>query len=330
MTKPAISWSFPNLDPSVAPGLNGELDARHAGACSIIESASRYHLFYWGIGSDGVYRIGRAMSSVDSPNDWQPGGSILQSQPDIDYNSVGPSFPEVVVVNDDEWLLYFGAWGGKRDDGKLPNRTGAAASHDGGKTWEYVKDEPVISLDQNYDCSGTGSVSVLYEAGLFRMYYTAIGEYFEKPVGVQTGHGDFIPRIGIGYAESENGIEWHKPYDELMVAPRGFGTEPYEYISSKPCVIREESGYRMWLSTFGTAYRIRSLVSTDGLHWNWNPSGIDGEFGIGAKGAFDDHQRSYACVIRHQEEYRCWYTGNGFGRSGMGYAVGRGKKDLRP
>ncbi|MDP6112125.1 MAG: hypothetical protein QGG53_09695 [Planctomycetota bacterium] len=318
-----IQWSIPSPQPSLAPGLNADLDARHAGACSVIELDAEYHIYYWGIGTDGIYRICRAVSTVDAPNEWQPRGSILQSQPNLDYNSVGPSFPEVVIVNDDYWLLYFGAWGSSRDDGKLPNRTGVAASDDGGETWAYIRDEPVIPLDRHCDCSGTGSVSVLVENGLFRMYYTSIGEYFDRPEGVKTGHGDVIPRIGIAYAESEDGIEWHKPYGELMVAPRGFDTEPYEYISSKPCVIREGEGYRMWVSTFGTAYRIRSLVSEDGLDWRWNPSGIEGELGIGDEGAFDDHQRSYACVVKHQDEYRCWYTGNGFGNTGMGYAVGR-------
>ena len=43
----------------------------------------------------------------------------------------------------------------------------------------------------------------------------------------------------------------------------------------------------------------------------------------GAPGAFDDHQRCYACVIRTADEYRLWYTANGFGRTGMGYATAR-------
>jgi hypothetical protein len=321
--KQEISWAIPSPAPAIAPGLNGDLDAKHAGACSVVELDGQYHIYYWGIGSDGIYHICRAVSSVDAPNNWHPRGSVLQSQAAVDYNSKGPSFPEVVVVNDDYWLMYFGAWGKSRDDGKLPNRTGLAASHDGGESWEYVKHEPVIPLDKPYDCSATGSVSVLHEDGWFRMYYTSIGEYFDKPEGVQTGHGDFIPHIGIAYAESKDGIEWHKTYDELMVAPRGFDTEPYEYISSKPWVIRDGDGYRMWVSTFGTAYRIRSLVSKDGLSWEWNSSGIDGELGVGDEGAFDDHQRSYACVVKHQDEYRCWYTGNGFGRTGMGYAIGK-------
>ncbi|MCH2664404.1 hypothetical protein MK139_08665 [bacterium] len=132
-----------------------------------------------------------------------------------------------------------------------------------------------------------------------------------------------IPKIGIGYAVSDDGVSWEKPLNDLMVSPRGFDTEPYEYITSKPFLIREDSGFRMWLNTFGTAYRVRSLFGYDGSNWEWQDSGFDGEFGVGKKGCFDDHQRCYVSVLKFEDQYRCWFTGNGFGQTGMGYAEGR-------
>ena len=91
---------------------------------------------------------------------------------------------------------------------------------------------------------------------------------------------DTIPEIGIGYAESRDGLHWEKPLDHLVVAPRGFGVTPYEYICSKPCVVRERDGYVMWVNTFGTAYRVHRLVSRDGLRWEWAERlGPDGELG---------------------------------------------------
>ena len=318
-----MDWQFSETNLVIAPGqINGKLDVRHAGSACVLQIGEQYGIFYWGIGEDGVYRICQAETRVDSPNDWQPLGNVLGPQEDSNYNCRGPSFPFVVCKDERQWFMYVGCWGMAREDGKLPNTTGLAISNDGGESWEYVSDEPILPLDKTYDCEGTGSVCVLYEGGKFRMYYTAIGSYFDKPHGVQTGHGDVIPRIGVGYAESTDGIHWVKPLDDLMVAPRGFDTDPYEYISSKPWVIHDGSVYRMWVSTFGTAYRIRSLVSDDGLDWTWQPSGVDGDFGVGNADAFDDHQRCYASVVRYGDEYRCWYTGNGFGRTGMGYATG--------
>eukprot|EP01051_Picozoa_sp_SAG22_P018547 SAG22_NODE_3153_length_1899_cov_20.510556_2_plen_114_part_00 len=102
------------------------------------------------------------------------------------------------------------------------------------------------------------------------------------------------------------------------MAPTGL----YEYINSKPFVMQtEDSVWWMWIGTFGTAYRIRSLTSTDGLSWTRVPSGPDGDLGVGSAGHFDSEQRCYASVVKHGEEWRMWYSGNGFGRAGMGYAT---------
>ena len=49
---------------------------------------------------------------------------------------------------------------------------------------------------------------------------------------------------------------------------------------------------------------------------------VDGEFGVGETGCFDDRQRCYVSVIKSGDTYRCWFTGNGFGETGMGYAEG--------
>jgi len=218
--------------------------------------------------------------------------------------------------------MYICGWGIARADGKLPNTTGVAFSDDAGQSFYYRHETPILSTDQPWDQEGTGSVFVRREREQFQMYYTAIGHYFDKPGGVETGHGDVIPRIGIGFAVSDDGVDWVKPQDDLMLSPRGFETEPYEYISSKPFLLKEDDGWRMWLHTFGTAYRVRSLFGRDGLNWEWQESGIDGEFGIGKEGCFDDRQRCYVSVMKFGDTYRCWYTGNGFGQTGMGYAEG--------
>ena len=132
------------------------------------------------------------------------------------------------------------------------------------------------------------------------------------------------PEIGIAYAESRDGLHWEKPLDHLVVAPRGFGVTPYEYICSKPCVVRERDGYVMWVNTFGTAYRVHRLVSRDGLSWEWTKRlGPDGELGVGSDGAFDDEQRSYPTVVSSGENLHCWFTGNRFGATGIGYASSR-------
>ncbi len=280
-----------------------------------------YHMYYWGTGADGFHRICRAVAPTEAPHEWRFSGSVLERQSGTAYNAVGPSFPFVMPREDGPWLMYYGAWGVPRDDGKLANTTGFALSDDRGRTWRHAGESPVLALDRPWDHEGTGSVCVLADDGVFRMYYTSLGDYSPRPAGVRTGHGDVIPHIGVGYAESTNGIRWTKPLDGLLVSPRGFATEPFEYIVSKPFVLRHDGRWTMWVNIFGTAYRVRSLISGDGVSWTWTDSGPDGDLGVGAAGSFDDHQRSYASVVAHDGGLRCWYTGNGFGQTGIGYAT---------
>lgn len=324
MSVRVIDWKLDPSNPVIRPGqLHGELDGNRAGAGHVVQVGDRYRQYYWGAGKRGNVIL-MAEAPVDRPNAWAPvGGVLLAAQADTEYNRGGPSFPFVLPLGGSRWLMFFCAWGVKSEGRPLANSTGLAVSDDQGLTWRYADTKPLLPLDQPYDRSATGSVAVVRAGRELRMYYTAIGEYSDKPAGVRTGHGDRIPRIGIALAVSEDGFTWRKPMDRLMVAPRGFDADPYEYINSKPFVLREGDGWRMFISTFGHAYRVRSLVSRDGLEWTRVPSGPDGDLGVGVPGAFDDHQRSYASVILHGDEYRLWYTGNQFGSTGMGYAAGR-------
>jgi hypothetical protein len=80
----------------------------------------------------------------------------------------------------------------------------------------------------------------------------------------------------------------------------------------------------------GTRYRIRSLTSKDGIHWQFHDDWVIDDAadtepdGIGAAGAFDDIQRSYPAVIKQGDIYHFWYTGNWFGQAGSGYKTGLG------
>ena len=321
LTMPVV-WDIDQARQVIQPGqLFGDLDASCAGACHVIQVGNRYRMYYWAGGADGS-RICIAESPVEDPNAWESVKVALERQPENVYNEIGPGFPFVVPRNDGPWMMYFCGWGRTKEDGMPRTRAGLARSHDKGLTWEYIQDAPIIPSDRPWDAEGTGSVHVLYESGLFRMYYTSKGSYYPRPEGVETGHGDTIPDIGIGYAISDDGMNWTKPLHHWLIGPRRFTAEPYEYICSKPCIVREDKGYRMWVNTFSTRYRIRSLWSTNGMNWHWNPSPPDGELGVGPEGAFDDEQRSYISVVKYKDEYRCWFTGNGFGANGMGYTVG--------
>ena len=325
-----IPWTIQQQDPVIPPGtLHPAFDSSRAGAAHVIGVGDKYRMVYWGSDQQRRHYILQAEARVDEPNHWEPvGEALIGPQPETIYNVHGPGFPFLLPVTDSRWLIYFTAWG-ERADGKLPNTTGVAISENGGESWQYHTEHPIIALDRPYDAEASGSIWILRENDRFRMYYTAIGRYFPRPEGATTGHGDTIPEIGIAYAESDDGLHWEKPVDHLLVAPRGFDVTPYEYICSKPCVVKDQNGYVMWVNTFGTAYRVHRLVSRDGLHWQWAKRyGVDGELGVGDHGAFDDQQRSYPSIVSSNGELRCWFTGNQFGATGIGYAVLRPQSDI--
>lgn len=331
-----IYWRIDPASPVIVPGqLHGPLDARRASAAHVIEHDGRCLMAYWGTDAQGMHHILAAEATLERPNDWRPLGPLIGPQTLAPYNTQGPSFPFLLPVDRKLWLLYYCAWG--QPTRRLPNTTGVAISEDAGRTWRYWRDSPMLALDRPYDMEGTGSLWVTHEAGRFRMWYTGIGRFFARPEGVQSGHGEVIPEIGIAYAESSDGLHWEKPRMNWLVAPRHWGVGPYEYIVSKPVMLIDDAAegaarggvgspyrprYTLWVNTFGVAYRVHRLTSDDGLSWRWTPrAGPQGELGTGGPGTFDDHQRSYPTMLRHGREIRCWYTGNAFGNRGMGYAV---------
>jgi len=322
MKKYGSPWLFLPSNPIIRPGaLNPPWDARRAGAAHVLRENDNLRMYYWGTDPAGQHWICTAVASRGRPEEWHGTGVALGPQTETAYNAIGPSMPFVLPLNASDWLLFFCAWG--RSNKRLPNSTGLAISDDGGRHWRYAAAEPILPLDRPWDQEATGSVCALYEDGRIRLYYAAIAGYGPKPAGIQSGHGDSIPHISIAYAESRDGIRWTKPLPAPVVQPRGHAVEPFEYICSKPFILRRSGGegYWLWVNTFGTAYRIHRLWSRDGLQWEWLPRlGPDGELGVGTKDDFDDIQRSYPCFVEDGSEWLCWYTGNGFGSNGMGLA----------
>jgi hypothetical protein len=310
---PRIEWTVEKPKPVIAPGFQGVLDQQRAGCCSVHRIGDTYRMYYWATDADGYHSILAAESPAVNPNAWKPLGVVLTRQADKRHKNVGPSFAHIVSRQDGPWLMYVCAHG----EGGYPEcwSTYLAVSHDQGSTWQYEGDESVLPHTRSWNSKATGSVCVIREIGKWRMYYTSFRE-------------QGLDWVGIGYAESDDGIHWTYPVDHLVVEPRGDAVAPREILCSKPCVLKENSRYRMWVGTIGSEYRLRSLTSADGIHWNGETDGRyyeDGRLlgGVGPSGAFDDHKRSYASVVRDGDEYLLWYTGNEYGMAGMGFARGR-------
>lgn len=189
----------------------------------------------------------------------------------------------------------------KITDGDYEN-IGYATSADG-LSWTLV--DPAVmnpSTDPNrFDSDKLGQGCVLWDAGIFKMWYWGDG-----------------PNIGnIGYATSSDGITWTR------VDGAGMDQSVYDrdmdgadaLALTTPCVVRIDDSYHMWYSRVvnegGMLYRIAYATSPDGLAWTNVPGPEAGGavLDAGEAGSFDEGMVFYPLVVVNGDEFQMWYGG---------------------
>lgn len=190
---------------------------------------------------------------------------------------------------------------------------GLAISVDGGITFEKYSEGPISDrgLDEIYFCT---MPSILIDGGIWRMWYISC-------TGWQIVNQHPEPSYHVKYAESSDGIHWQKTghvcidYDEFTKA------------IGRPCVFLDAGVYKMFYSYRSTdsyrtnpelSYRIGYAESSDGIHWARKDNGV----GIArSKEGWDSEMMAYSHICRYNGKTFLFYNGNGFGKSGFGYAV---------
>jgi hypothetical protein len=223
------------------------------------------------------------------------------------------AMPSWIVDRGSSKYLYYTGW---NTSTTVPyrNSIGLALSNDGGKTFSRVYDGPI--LDRTYREPHFCAVPcVLVEDSTWRMWYLS-GVKWEifnnKPE----------PRYHIKYADSQDGINW----DRRGIVCVDFKSEAEAGIV-RPSVIKEGGIYKMWYSYRGlenyrtdkrSSYRIGYAESPDGIKWTRKDEdcGLD----VSASG-WDSEMVAYPFVLAQAGKKYMFYNGNGFGKSGFGYAV---------
>ncbi|MEX0966935.1 MAG: hypothetical protein WD077_06835 [Bacteroidia bacterium] len=191
------------------------------------------------------------------------------------------------------------------------NSIGLAVSDNGGVTFQRLFKGPVV--DRNlHEPFFTASPCVLKEGDLWRMWYAS-------STGFVMANGKPEPLYVIKYATSSDGIHWQRP-NITCILPKS----EYE-ANARPTVIIEGGIYKMWFTYRGSfdyrdgkdSYRIGYAESTDGIDWKR----MDERAGINlSPDGWDSKMQTYPDVLRVGEELYLFYNGNGFGRTGIGYA----------
>ena len=155
--------------------------------------------------------------------------------------------------------------------------------------------------------------TIIREGSLWRMWNMAGVRWVEV-------EGKYEPVYAIKYASPQGGISWDRP-NHLCIQPY-HDTEAF----SHPSVIKDGDRYRMWYCFRNArdyrdgagANRIGYAESADGLE----RERLDDVYGppVSAQG-WDSTMTCYPFVMSIDDRIVTFYNGNGFGKSGFGYAI---------
>ncbi len=254
------------------------------------------------------------------------------------YIEVDAEQPEKVIYVHDKPILSLGKPGSFDDSGIMPSwlwnyhgerylyyigwnvtvsvpyhlSIGLAISVDGGHSFQKVSEGPL--LDRSLDEPFFNTAPCVLPEGEWRMWYVSC-------TGWELAGDRLEPRYHVKYAESDNPYEWHKTnrvcidYDERTGA------------IGRPCVYKDDGIYKMIYSYRGVrdyrtdptqSYRLGYAESYDGIEWTRR----DDEVGIErSANGWDSEMMEYCCVYQNEDHTYLFYNGNGFGKTGIGYAV---------
>jgi hypothetical protein len=122
-----------------------------------------------------------------------------------------------------------------------------------------------------------------------------------------------LPIYNIKYATSTDGKNWTR---NGHVAIDLFDNET---ALARPCVVKEGNIYEMFFSYKDPSigYRIGTAISNDGLSWERQDKKVLDPSSSG----WDSKMVEYTYVFRHKNRRYMLYNGNGYGQTGIGYAI---------
>jgi len=161
------------------------------------------------------------------------------------------------------------------------------------------------------------SSCVLKDGDIWRIFYLSTTKWV-MPEGSDRAE----PFYHIKYAESKNAFDWERK-GQIAIDYKNEN----EAGIARPFVLKIGNKYHIWYSyrnllgyktDKSASYRIGYAISDDAINWTRMDEkvGID----ISPKG-WDSEMICYPCIVEWNDKLFLFYNGNGFGRTGIGYAV---------
>ena len=239
----------------------------------------------------------------------------VHDRPVLDLGEAGMfdehgTIPNHIFTYRDKVFLFYVGW--RRSD-SIPysNWMGIAASDDGGLTFRKSFPGPILDRTPNEVYSATGLICIQHEGRWCGWYATGtqwllVNDHYEHIYELRS-------------CESDDLINWSRPNKPIL--PNRLPNES----NTRPTIIFREGKWHMWFCYRGTqafrdgadSYRIGYAWSYDLKEWVRE----DAKAGIGPSAeGWDSKMVAYPCVVQIGDRVLMFYSGNGFGRDGFGYA----------
>lgn len=224
--------------------------------------------------------------------------NLLEHGTASDFDSEGV-FGASVLYDGTEYKMWYNGYNTQPYYmGKM--EVGLATSMDG-IVWQRNSSLPVLSVGASgsWDDTWAYQSSVIFEDGIYRMYYT--------------GYDGSL--VGIGIASSSDGITWIKePGNPIYSASKS--TMPVQ----NPRVLHTSNGYEMWFNSANSVSGKMELFYTssqDGLSWNNETMLV---MQPGSAGSFDSQWVWHPMILVKDGVYHMWYSGYNNNEWSVGYA----------
>ena len=183
------------------------------------------------------------------------------------------------------------------------------------ESFKRYSDGPILDRSVANPC-GVSTPFVMKENGVYRMWYTSFLRW-------EILNGIPEPYYCIKSATSPNFIDWTpEAHDCIPLIGNEGGIV-------RPSVVFKNGQYFMWYSYRkntqyregkANSYRVGFAVSKDGKFWERKDHevGID----VSAEG-WDSEMLAYPYVAEIKGKLMMFYSGNGFGQGGFGYAIAK-------
>ena len=193
------------------------------------------------------------------------------------------------------------------------NGIGIAVWNEEKHIFERISQAPLFDRIANEPFFNASSC-VLKDGDVWRIYYLSTTKWVMLNDRAE-------PFYHIKYAESKNGIDWLRK----GIVAIDYKNENEAGIA-RPYVLKIAGKYRMWYSyrnlvgyktDKNASYRVGYAESDDAINW----TRMDEKAGIDiSPNGWDSEMICYQSIVEWNGKLFMFYNGNGFGRTGIGYA----------